>query len=488
MFKKVLLAIGIIASIAVAQYYIGTPYAGDVTASFKDGTMTISGTGKMIDFGSSNPPWSSSIGKNITSVVIKNGVTNIGSSAFSGHSSLTSANISNSVTIIGDNAFFNSSLNSVNIPESVTNIGQSAFKNCNLTSVNIPNSVTIIGNSAFSGCRGLTSVNITEAVTIIGDSVFSFCESLTSVYIPEAVTSIGSFAFYACTRLTSVNIPNNVTIIGNSAFQHCNSLTSVTIGNSVTSIGIKAFQYCNSLTSVNIPNSVKGINPYAFDYCNSLTSVTIPESVTTIGDWAFSNCSGLTRLTSSAKTPPSAGLNTFSYVTKTIPVYVPEGSIELYKKADGWSAFTNIIGICQTHNFGDWKTTTNATCEAAGEKTEECSVCGILGTQTQTIPQLTGEECGGGTSIVKVEKTTNKSLFRVNPVSDKMEIMLDDRVSFVVYDMTGNVVVFNGNGKVWDLRNSAGRFVANGTYLVVVEATDRNGKTVMCSAKVGVKR
>ncbi len=70
-----------------------------------------------------------------------------------------------------------------------------------------------------------------------------------------------------------------------------------------------------------------------------------------------------------------------------------------------------------------------------------------------------------------------------------MKIMLDNfrDIRFVVYDMTGNVVA-EGSGRTWDLRNSAGRFVANGSYLVVVEATDRNGVKFRWSDKLGVKR
>ena len=69
-----------------------------------------------------------------------------------------------------------------------------------------------------------------------------------------------------------------------------------------------------------------------------------------------------------------------------------------------------------------------------------------------------------------------------------MEILLDGKeIKFVVYDMTGNVVK-SSEGRTWDLRNTAGRYVANGKYLVIVEAKDKNGKVYRYSAKLGVKR
>ena len=101
-----------------------------------DGVLTISGNGEMNDY---SQPW----GNSITSVIIENGVTSIGGSAFCDCSSLTS----------------------ITIPEGVTSIGYQAFYNCsNLTSITIPDSVTSIGGYAFSGC----SSDLT--VTVVRDS------------------------------------------------------------------------------------------------------------------------------------------------------------------------------------------------------------------------------------------------------------------------------------------------------------------------------
>ena len=63
-------------------------------------------------------------------------------------------------------------------------------------------------------------------------------------------------------------------------------------------------------------------------------------------------------------------------------------------------------------------------------------------------------------------------------------------MNVVIYDMTGNVVWTDKASRVltWDLRNTAGRIVANGTYLVIAEAKDRNGRTYTYSARLGVKR
>jgi hypothetical protein len=99
-----------------------------------------------------------------------------------------------------------------------------------ITTVMIEEGVTSIGDAAFLDCSGLTSVTIPNSVTSIGNYAFDYCSSLISVTIPGSVTSIGDFAFEGCNSLTSVTIPNSVTGIGNFAFYNCSRLTSVTVG------------------------------------------------------------------------------------------------------------------------------------------------------------------------------------------------------------------------------------------------------------------
>jgi len=342
----------------------------------------------------------------LTSVTIPYSVTSIGNEAFESCSSLTSVTIPNSVTSIGDAAFWGcSSLTSVTIPNSVTSIGRSAFWGCSsLTSpvynahvfafmpnsysgeYTIPEGIESIAGGAFWGCRGLTSVTIPNSVTCIGNDAFSGCSSLTSpVYnahvfaympksysgaytIPDGIESIAGAAFSGCGSLTSVMIPNSVTSIGKAAFYGCSSLTSVTIPNSVTCIGNDAFSGCSSLTSpvynahvfafmpnsysgeYTIPEGIESIAGGAFWGCRGLTSVTIPNSVTSIGERAFYGCSSLTSVTIEAETPPTIGIYCFYYEDDNrkyrplnISIYVPCGSLDTYKTAEGWSDYASRI-------------------------------------------------------------------------------------------------------------------------------------------------
>ena len=119
-------------------------------------------------------------------------------------------------------------------------------------------------------------------------------------------------------------------------------IKSITLPPALTSICDSAFLECSSLTSITIPNSVMSIGDYAFDGCSSLTSVTIPNSVTSIGEGAFYYCSSLTSITCEAITPPTIGSSAFNGVSKSIPVYVPCGTVSAYNAAGGWSSFYNI--------------------------------------------------------------------------------------------------------------------------------------------------
>ena len=195
----------------------------------ENGTLTISGMGRMQDYSRwIDTPWYS-IRSQIKSVIIKNGVTSIGNMAFGDCEALTE----------------------VTIPDSVIEIGWLAFDSCSsLKGVNIPNSVTYIGGYAFASCSSLTSVTIPDSVHTICKSAFEYCSSLTSVMIPDSVTSIDNGAFKGCSALTEIKLPSALRVIQSETFSNCVRLTSVTIPKSATYIGEKAFYYCDSLTDV----------------------------------------------------------------------------------------------------------------------------------------------------------------------------------------------------------------------------------------------
>ena len=104
-----------------------------------DGTLTISGTGRMTNFTKDAPaPWADQADQ-ITTVEVEGTVTSVGATAFKDCTALTTVNIADGVEYIEAGAFNGcTALTEVNIPLSVGYIKTGAFKDCNaLTSVTL---------------------------------------------------------------------------------------------------------------------------------------------------------------------------------------------------------------------------------------------------------------------------------------------------------------------------------------------------------------
>ena len=288
---------------------------------------------------------------------IKEGVSNIGKSAFLGCDSLTEISIPKSVTYIGDQAFCKcKNLKEINIPSSVNHIGNSVFFGCQtledifvdsfnqdycdsngimynkkktelvyyptgrqdkkfiipdeIESINatafesniyienviIPNSVENMGYGAFRNCDRLTEIILSRMLKNIEIETFCMCHNLTKIEIPSGVTSIGDCSFRECHNLTKIEIPSGVTSIGDYSFRECHNLTEFEIPKDTTEIGIGAFYECKKLKKIEIPNGVTYIGESAFYGCESLTRIVIPKSINSIDDYTFSSCTNLTEI------------------------------------------------------------------------------------------------------------------------------------------------------------------------------------------------
>ena len=235
-----------------------------------DGVLVIEGQGEMKDWiwDECDPEslefelmdWHKHYG-DINSVIIKEGITNMGDMAF----------------------MYCFSLRNIDLPESLNSIGEYAFYSCeSLSSIVIPESLISIGDCAFFGCKNLISINLPESLIKIGDNVFGYCRSLGSIVWPKSLHSIGDYVFHSCENLSSIELPKTLTSIGRGAFRCCYSLSSIYLPESLTSIGDYAFEYCDSLRNIALPEKLTCIGEGVFCYCSSLSSINIPVSVDTI--------------------------------------------------------------------------------------------------------------------------------------------------------------------------------------------------------------
>ena len=320
-----------------------------------DGTLTISGTGRMEYDTRPWEPYKAEIKK----VVIKEGVTSIAGSAFYECANLTEVQFPDTLETINYDAFEDCiSLTSITIPKGVTKIDASAFSGCTALKAirvaadnstyssddagllfnkdkttliecpegfqgnyEIPSGVITIKGSAFANCYGLTDIVISDTITTVENYAFSYCKNLADVVISNSVTSIGSSAFENCDALAKVSIPGSVLSIGGSAFWDCDKLTSANIADGVASLGDSAFNDCDALTDVTLPNSLSVIGDYTFSNCDSLSAITIPKGITHIDSGAFSSCNELTEITFQGHAP-AIDSNAFAYVTAN--AYYPQ--------------------------------------------------------------------------------------------------------------------------------------------------------------------
>ena len=283
------------------------------------------------------------IGHKFAAITLPDGLESIGNYAFYGCTSLAAIDIPASVTSIGENAFYGcTSLTAVTLHDGLESIGNGVFRGCSaLTSIDIPASVTSIGVNAFNGCSSLAAVTLPDGLESIGDNAFRVCSELTSIDIPASVTSIGAGAFYNCSRLAAVTLHDGLKSIGDYAFDGCTSLTAIRIPGTVKTVGMYSFQDCSALASLELAEGVKELGHLAFRNCSALTQVTLPASLTKVGIDVFAGHGPSIVFTSLATTPPSHNGGFPLGEVAGVKLYVPQGSLNAYKTAFGWSDYLN---------------------------------------------------------------------------------------------------------------------------------------------------
>lgn len=285
----------------------------------EDGTLTITGSGAMMDYelSKNTAPWVKSAVKR---VVFEDGITHIGSCAFYQCTNLTSVSIPASVTSTGTWSFetYPGVIQRVDITDLAAwcniefggyyktgwdgnplNSGADLYINGVLTTdIVIPSSVNTIADGVFHGFDGLTSVVIPEGVTTIGAGAFSGCANLRDITVPNSVTAIEEYAFSGCTSLTRLPVTKNVTSVGFHVFSGCTGLTSLRVpARLLNEEAFATFSGCTGLTSVTLEDDVTVIPDNAFAQCTSLTSIMIPASVKHIDGSAFEWCDNLRTFT-----------------------------------------------------------------------------------------------------------------------------------------------------------------------------------------------
>ena len=300
---------------------------GPARTYISDGTLYVVGKGEYLT-SSSSASWYSQR-SSIKKIVVKEGITDIGGSAFANCSNVTEATLNNNGKI-GYSAFKDcSALTRVNIGGGVNNFDYSyraqdawhytetvdafPFEGCSkLATINVTDlaSYCPISNLKYLTDRefGTASVKtlmvngtthsstselvIPENVSSISPYAFRYFSNVTKIKLPSKMTEIASSNFYGHTYLTEITVPSTVSSVGSSAFSGCTSLKTAILNNN-GDIGYSAFSGCTALQTVTLNNNGY-VDYYAFKDCSALTRINIGSGVSAFKSYSYLNSDFLT--------------------------------------------------------------------------------------------------------------------------------------------------------------------------------------------------
>ena len=190
----------------------GANMGNNITWNFDEstGTLTLSGNGEMYDLpDGEKAPWRKDFRQQVQHIIIKDGITSIGTKAFYALDKVVDIRIPNSVKIIKKGALQKcESIKELHLPNGLVGIGEDAFAFMNeCTGFKIDNSEEAsfhtINGVLFFGTTLLyypqnkagNSYSIPYGTQIVKSWSFTNPKYLTTVYIPETVVKTGGDSF-----------------------------------------------------------------------------------------------------------------------------------------------------------------------------------------------------------------------------------------------------------------------------------------------------
>lgn len=240
----------------------------------------------------------------LTSVIIPECITSLGTDTFSGCESLYEIIGMTGILEIGDFCFnCCTSLYFIDLPDKLTKIGSFAFSNCKqLSSLNIPSGITVLSTGLFYGCTSLNDFKIPPRTISIEDDVFKNCTNLSEIIIPSSTTTINNGVFFGCVNLKKVIFEDSSSTLSlgynrfytegryeyrTPLFEDC-PLRSVIIKRNISASGgswrtdLSCFSNNTFIEEVILGDNITWLEEGVFLGCSSLKNLIIPRSITSI--------------------------------------------------------------------------------------------------------------------------------------------------------------------------------------------------------------
>ena len=468
----------------------------------------------------------------ITKIVVKEGITNIGISAFSGCSKVTEVTLNNSGSV-----------------------RSAAFKNCtSLTRVNIGTGVTEFEYNSnygypFEGCSNLSIINIEDFASFnaikklnyLTESYSGTAEektlyvngtehpSTSELVIPEGIKSINCYAINCFKNVKKIKIPSTVTYIQENNFS-CSHLTEITVPPSVGNVGKDAFAMCTDLKTVTLNNN-GSIGLEAFSGCHDLTRVNIGSGVTgfkykeptiymegsiysmTFTYWPFDGCSNLS-IVNIADFASFNAIENLKLLTdseygtaaeKTLMVngvahnaddyfYIPE-DVTSYNN-DALRCFSNVKKVClpstmttvdgfSNHKYLTKVTLPSSVTSVAAGTFFGCSALRYISCPAITVPSVTGSIATNAYDINLKVPNDYRSLYEAADVWKDFYIVganshIYDVVLYGNESYTINSTELSGENVVWNNTDPSAAQVStneNGRFITSCDFTTYDGST-----------
>lgn len=190
--------------------------------------------------------------------------------------------------LFGDpyNAFNASDITKVIIKDGITELGPNAFKECvNLEELELPKSLVTFGADAFIGCSNQKFNKVLYHGTLSDWLEIDFI-STTQIEEDGSIKTIYS---------SPMTIANHLYLVDSTNETEFTELTKLDISYiSINELKPYIFAGFSEVTEVLLPSSLKTISNQAFWGCSGITKIVIPRSVGHIYSCAFEDCSNLT--------------------------------------------------------------------------------------------------------------------------------------------------------------------------------------------------